>query len=471
MIARLPKGKPRAGAKKKTSPPSASNKGGKPTGSAKPRKSKGASKSKPGRASGTPRTRRRTKSISPFAFILAGLFAFAVAIFGLDLLQARYGRSSVGVELYTWAQNKGMFSPSKRELKSESLRKAVNEALIESGIHKSNMAFEKSVADGTVDEYEYREFEAPASARLDLLRAALAKKASGVGANVVAFDESTRGHKRILAVDLGYGRVKRQCLLFVQRMPGAGAASPRAGSPIGEAAKIQPGPSQATVSSGTAEVAIIVDDCGYNLALCERLVQIDCPLTLSIMPRTPFAGATARAAEAAGHEVMLHLPLEPVRRLDPHIPELEIRCGQSEREVAGLINAALDSVPYVKGVNNHEGSKACADPKVMRFLMGELKERDLYFVDSRTTVETVAYSMAKSMNLKASNRDIFIDNKNDRQAIKAELERLLALSVTLKRPAIGICHLRRPTVAVLEEELPRLREAGHRFLFASEVVN
>jgi len=469
MTARLPRGESRAGAKK-ARPSSASSKGGKPAGPAKRRKAKVAGKSEPGRPSGRPRARRRGKFISPFTFILAGLFAFAVAVFVLDFLQARYGRSSVGMELYTWAQNKGLFSPGKRELESESLRKAVNEALLESGIHKSDMAFEKSVAAGTADEYEYREFDAPLSARLDLLRAALAKKASGVGANVVAFDESVHGQKRILAIDLGFGRVKRQCLLFTQPMSGAGAGPARAGPPISAPPKVQPVGSRATVASGTAEVAIIVDDCGYNLALAKRLVQLDCPLTLSIMPMTPFAGETARAANAAGDEVMLHLPLEPVERLDPHIPEVEIKCGQGEREVANLIGMALANVPYVKGVNNHEGSKACADPVVMRFLMDELKKRDLYFIDSRTSAETVAYSVAKSVALKASCRDVFIDNENDRQAIKAALKRLLALSIRLNRPAIGICHLRRPTVAVLEEELPVLRERGCRFLFASDVV-
>jgi hypothetical protein len=220
----------------------------------------------------------------------------------------------------------------------------------------------------------------------------------------------------------------------------------------------------------SAEVAIVVDDCGYDLSYAKRLVQIGCPLTLSILPKTTFASATAEAAHARGLEVMLHLPMEPVFYSDPGVPELEVRCGQTEEEIETLIAEALACVPHVVGVNNHEGSKACADPKAMATVMSQLKRKGLYFIDSRPTGDTAAFSVARSTNVKAASRDAFLDNENDEHAIEAELKELVALSIRLKKPVIGICHLRETTVAVLEEQLPLLKRDGHRFLFASQVV-
>jgi len=433
-------------------------------------KRRSASITKKRKALGKLRKRRTTRTISPFVFIIAGLFGFAVAIFGLDCLQTKYGRSSVTVELFTWAQNKGLFSPGERQLRSESLRKAVNEALIESGVHKSNLTFQKSVAKGTPDEYEYREFRTSASVNLDSLRVMLVKKASRVGAGVVAIDKNSLHNSRMLAVDLGFGRVKRQCLLFVQPIKDMKGARATPSPPVSPPQTFQLEPSEAIESHESAEIAIIVDDCGYDLSLARRLVDIDCLLTLSILPKTTFDSATAELAHTSGLEVMLHLPMEPLLYLDPGVPELEIRCGQTEAEIETLIAEALTSVPHVSGVNNHEGSRACADLTAMAAVMSQLKPKGLYFIDSRTTADTVAFSVARSMNLKAANRDVFLDNENEKKAIEAQLEKLVALSIRLKQPVIGICHLRRITVAVLEEQLPLLRKDGHRFLFASQVA-
>ena len=423
-------------------------------------------------ASAKPKSRKKraARSISPFVFIIAGLFGFAAAIFGLDFLQTKYGRSSVTVEMFTWAQDKGLFSSEDRQLKSEALRKAVNEALIESGVHKSDVTFQKGVAKGTPDEYEYREFRVSPSVGLDSLRALLIRKASREGAGVVASERSSQRDRGVLAIDLGFGRVKRQCLLLVQQIQDEKGTPVKPAPSVAPPESLQLEPSEAPEPLETAEIALVVDDCGYDLSLARRLVDIDCPMTLSILPRTTNANATAQLAHAGGCEVMLHLPMEPVRRTDPHIPELEIKCEQSEAEIESLIAQALNSVPHVKGVNNHEGSRACADLTTMGVVMGQLKKNGLYFVDSRTLADTVAFSVARSVNLRVANRDVFLDNEKDTQAIKTELARLVALSIRLKQPVIGICHLRRKTIAVLEEQIPLLMREGHRFLFASQVV-
>lgn len=416
-----------------------------------------------------PRRRRSRRLVSPVVFVIAGLFGFAVVVFGVDLLQKRYGRPSVLSQMVTLSEDKGLFSPAQRRHDADRLRRAVNEALIESGVRKKDLVFQKHVATGTPDEYEYREFKVSDQVKLGLLADRIALKSSSVGARIVASDRSDQPTGTVLAIDVGFGPVKRQCLFFMQPLK---PKSPRTATPPPPLATPSPdeaGPSEPT-PEGQVRIALIVDDCGYQLPLAERLVEIGVPLTVSIMPGTPVAEPTADLAKRAGLEAMLHLPMEPTRRTDPHIPEFEIRCGQSKEDVATLVAQALASVPHVVGVNNHEGSKACTDPELMATLLSQLKERGLYFVDSRTSPDTVALTVAKKIGLRSASRDVFLDNESDEEAIEWALQAAAALSRRANRPVIGICHLRSTTVSVLEKQLPRLKEAGCRFLFASEVV-
>ena len=409
---------------------------------------------------------------------------FAAIILSLDLLQENYGGSSVTWQMISFIRDKGLLFPDDRREKSESLRKAVNRALIESGVHKSDMIFGKRVDRDAPDEYEYREFKVASSVSLESLQKAIEKAVVAVGARTVSKETRERSGKRIVAIDLGFGRVKRQCLLLMQstdkgahRTESSGpgdqpAASSAALIPIDMAPK---GELEATSSVGTvqprASLALIVDDCGQSLSLAKRLLSIDCPLTLSVLPDASHAKRTALLAKQSGFEVMLHLPMEPIQRVDPVEVELQVRYGAAPEEIASIVSKALNRVPGASGVNNHEGSKACTDPIAMAAVMEGLLSRNLYFVDSRTTAETVAFTIATKMGLRTAERDMFLDNYDDVQTIGEELDRLVALSIRLNRPVVGICHLRPNTVRVLQLELPRLKKAGHQFLFASQVVH
>ncbi|MBN1592319.1 MAG: divergent polysaccharide deacetylase family protein [Candidatus Coatesbacteria bacterium] len=387
----------------------------------------------------------------------------------MDFLQTRYGSSSVTVEMFSWAQDMGLFSDKNRQKKSEAIRKAVNEALIESGVLRNDMIFQKDISKGAPDEHEYREFNVSEKVELEALQALLADKAAREGASVVAVKKNETPDKRVLAIDLGYGRTKRQCLLLIQKIekeklppPSSPQPTPIELSSAASIAQLKP--------TETATVAIIVDDCGYDLSLARRLVDLKCPMTFSVLPKTANASKTAELANENGYEVMIHLPLEPIIRRDPYIPELEIKCDQDDAEIKSLLAQAIESVPHAKGVNNHEGSKACADRRTMGVIMKRLRDAGLFFIDSRTTPDTVAFSTAESIGLKVANRDIFIDNENDVDSIKEQIDKLVELSIKIRQPAIGICHLRPKTVSALEEELPILMKEGHKFLLASQVV-
>ena len=217
-------------------------------------------------------------------------------------------------------------------------------------------------------------------------------------------------------------------------------------------------------------VALIVDDCGYDLPLAKELIGMDAALTLSILPMAPYAKQTALAATGDGKEVMLHMPMEPIERKDPNMPPCEVVFGASEKEVVSALTEALKTVPGLSGVNNHEGSKACTDERAMRAVMKELKRLGLYFIDSKTTPDSVAYSVAKEVGVKSASRDVFLDNDDDVEAIKTEMKRLVSLSARLNGPVIGICHLRKKTVRALKEAIPEATSHGNKFVFASQVV-
>jgi polysaccharide deacetylase 2 family uncharacterized protein YibQ len=201
------------------------------------------------------------------------------------------------------------------------------------------------------------------------------------------------------------------------------------------------------------QAAIIIDDMGQNLAAARQLALLDYPLTFSIMPRVPYARQTALMVHRTGHEVMLHLPMQPLQssyaRVSPH----QISTGMSRSEVENTVREDLDGIPFVAGVNNHMGSRATTDPKLMEAVMTVLASRHLFFIDSRTTAASVALDVARRMGVPAFYRSVFLD---DRQNVDATLRQLLEFCAVVKRQgaAIAIGHPYPTTLAALSRFLP-----------------
>ena len=385
------------------------------------------------------------------------------------MVPRRAGQPSFFRRALALARQAGIFSSGARDTRVAQLRTAVNEALTRSGVGSGDLVFQKTVGSGTPTEYEYREFLVSRTVRLDQLAARLERNVRRLGARVIGKKVGQSRGRRVLALDTGFGGIKRQCLLIVQ--PTKKAQPPR---PAPAASGRRRPASTDLVAPGASEnpatLAIIIDDCGYDLGLAKRVLRIGCPLTLSILPEARFATATALLARARGCEAMLHLPMEPVVRTDPNIPDLEVRLGQRRDEIEAIVQEALDAVPGAVGVNNHEGSKATADLLTMMAVMRALRDLGLFFVDSKTTPDSKALLAARRVGVRAASRTAFLDNENDAAAIVENLDKLVELGQRAGRPLIGICHLRPKTVAVLEERLPLLRLAGHRFLLGSQAV-
>lgn len=217
-----------------------------------------------------------------------------------------------------------------------------------------------------------------------------------------------------------------------------------------------------------AKIAIILDDGGYHRPENEPALDLDPGLTLSILPHTPHGKALAEAAEAAGFEVMLHMPMQTHSKKIKPFPG-QINTDMDADTIERLTNEALAQVPGAVGANNHTGSLFTSDPERMRVFLDVLKKRGLYFVDSLTIASSEAFEVAEDMEVPAAQRTVFLDNTPDPESIQAQFKALVEAAQN-NGHAIGIGHFRKNTVAVLEELLPTLAEEGCQLVHVSELV-
>ncbi len=231
-------------------------------------------------------------------------------------------------------------------------------------------------------------------------------------------------------------------------------------------ASLRPEPSRPGAFRG--RLAIIIDDLGYDRVAADALFGLPFPLTVSVLPNLPHSSDIAEEAHRRGYQVMLHLPMESANGGGK--PEaVELRAGMRPAEVTRLLAGMLDTVPHAAGVNNHQGSLATADEKLMAAIMPALREKNLFFIDSRTTTATVAYDAAIRAGVPAASRKVFLDGTPTVEAVR----RQLALAERNARKdgfAIAIGHPHPATLQVLQIVLPQLRARGLDLVFVSEVV-
>lgn len=218
-----------------------------------------------------------------------------------------------------------------------------------------------------------------------------------------------------------------------------------------------------------ARIAIIIDDLGYELAAGRRTVSLPGPVACAVLPLTPRGVDLARAAHAAGKEVLLHLPLQS--DINGELPEPgAILLDMTREEFARSFAASFESVPFAIGVNGHRGSLLTRHPGHMGWLMEEITVRgDLLFVDSYTTHRSVALRLARENGIQSVRRDVFLDNDRNSDSIAGEFDRLKRLA-KLRGLAIGIGHPYPETLGFLEQALPRLGEEGFELIKVRDYV-
>ncbi len=206
-------------------------------------------------------------------------------------------------------------------------------------------------------------------------------------------------------------------------------------------------------------VAIIMDDLGRSVYTANALISMPQQVTFAILPDEPQAFQVAELAHAAGREVMLHAPMEPqgYPAVNPGREALFVE--YSDAEIRRLFDQFLGKVPHVSGTNNHMGSRFTEDARALLPVMESVKEKGLFFIDSRTTGRSLVPDVAQRVGVPTMSRDVFLDNVAEVEAISREIRRLEG-QARRKGMAIGICHPYPETLEALRRELPELTERG-----------
>jgi len=214
-------------------------------------------------------------------------------------------------------------------------------------------------------------------------------------------------------------------------------------------------------------VAIIIDDLGHNYSQGLRAVHLPAPLTYAILPYSTHAKRLADTVYESGKEVMVHLPMENLGNMPIGPGGLTNDLTRLEFRLA--VSTAISRVPHASGINNHMGSFLTQESLPMEWLMEEIKAMELFFIDSRTTPNTVASIVAKKKNLLVASRDIFLDNERSIYAIDKQFRKLVNLAKR-RGTGIAICHPYQETLAYLEIAIPQLQEEGIEIIPASNLV-
>ena len=204
------------------------------------------------------------------------------------------------------------------------------------------------------------------------------------------------------------------------------------------------------------QIAIIIDDIGYDKELAMDLLNIDKNITFAILPFSPAGTELAHSLSTKGAELMLHLPMEPTQYPKVNPGPGALFSEMSPDELLIQLRKDIHAIPGTVGVNNHMGSRLTADSDKMNQIFTVLKQNNLFFVDSRTSAESKAEQCARMFQLKFSHRDVFLDNFQNVEYISGQIEKLIK-EAKENGSAIGIGHPHQATLDALKRELPKTR--------------
>jgi polysaccharide deacetylase 2 family uncharacterized protein YibQ len=158
------------------------------------------------------------------------------------------------------------------------------------------------------------------------------------------------------------------------------------------------------------QIAVVIDDFGNGMQGTEQMLELPIKLTVAVMPFLPTTKKDAEAAHRKGHDVIVHLPMEPVRGLRSWLGPGAIFTNLPDDEIRKRVEAAIADVPYAIGMNNHMGSKATSDKRVMRMVLQVCKEKGLFFLDSRTSYRTVVLKVGQELGVMTLHNNVFLDD-------------------------------------------------------------
>lgn len=215
------------------------------------------------------------------------------------------------------------------------------------------------------------------------------------------------------------------------------------------------------------KIAIIIDDWGYNNKNFEFLSGIKQPFTVAVLPGHKYFKDVCIEANKNKKEILLHLPMQPKKNIP--LEKNTIKKNMSENEIISILNKNMEGIDYISGINNHEGSAVTEDKRIMSILMKYLKEKNKFFVDSKTSDNTVGFTLAIQNNVLAAIRDVFLDNKKDKGYILEQIN-LLKKIAKKKGFAVGIGHCNSVMLKTLADEIDNIEKQNFEFVYVSEIL-
>jgi uncharacterized protein len=216
------------------------------------------------------------------------------------------------------------------------------------------------------------------------------------------------------------------------------------------------------------KIAIIIDDLGYQTEIVERILNLNFPVAVSVLPFLSHSQLVAQMGKEKGMTVLLHLPMEP-HNSGVNPGQGAIFSTMSEEDIRNKVSSNLLNLPNIDGINNHMGSKVTENEEIMRVVLTEIKKRGMFFVDSMTSPNSVGYKLSKEMGIKTAYRSVFLDNEKDLDYIRNQVKLLKEYAIR-NGSAIAIGHPYCNTVDVLYEMDSLLQSEGIEIVNLKELL-
>ena len=226
----------------------------------------------------------------------------------------------------------------------------------------------------------------------------------------------------------------------------------------------------ATTRSHHGKLAVIIDDCGYDIDLVRRLVKLNAPFSFAIIPYRDYSSDVLHVINGGGQVAMLHLPMEPMDPSAMSEGKHTVLTSMDDKSIRALTRDMVSSLPGISGVNNHQGSKATSDERAMTAVLKELKSQGLFFVDSNTYSKSLGDKLAAQMGVPTGRNNIFLDNSTNEDEIIKKIWQAAAIADKYGS-AIAICHARPHTVNAWEQAIGEVKASGLKLVPVTEVLH
>ncbi|MBM7659646.1 polysaccharide deacetylase 2 family uncharacterized protein YibQ [Bacillus mesophilus] len=230
-------------------------------------------------------------------------------------------------------------------------------------------------------------------------------------------------------------------------------------------------PSSISAETEAKKVAIIIDDFGNSMNGSKEILALPIPLTIAVMPFLETSKSDAEWAHRLGHDVIVHLPMEPLKGKKSWLGPGAITTDLSSDEVRLRVTAAIKDVPYAIGINNHMGSKVTADKRIMRIILEVCREQGLIFIDSKTSPKSVVAELANEIGVPYLENELFFDDVYTTQHIINQTKRLIK-QLQVRDEVVAIGHVGPPgekTAGVIKEFIPVIK-TNARFVKAASLI-